>query len=239
MKYIVLLILLGLVYFFIKKEQRTEKQEVKKTVVSNSAAKEKPTKKKKIVLTTKKKKFINLVLPSMLKMHEELQKRYEKIAKDMKNGINKSEIDEFRAKYKAKSDEDLLAKLKPHPVSIALAQAAVESSWGTSRFFKEANNVFGMWSSHPNQKRIAAGEKRDGTKTIWLRKFDTIEDSVHAYYEMIATGKAYNMFRQLRLQYDDPYKMTQGLDKYSERGEDYVRVVNQVIKYNNFTQYDD
>lgn len=238
MKYIVLLVLLGLIYFFIQKELRVEKQEVKKTAVSNAAAKEGLTK-KKITLTAKKKEFINLVLPSVLKVHEELQQRYEKIVKDIKNGTNKSEIDELRVKYKAKSDEDLLARLKPHPVSIVLAQAAVESSWGTSRFLKEANNVFGMWSSHPNQKRIAAGEKRDATKTIWLRKFDTLEDSTRAYYEMIATGKAYNMFRQLRLQYDDPYKITQGLDKYSEMGAGYGNVLNQVIKYNNFTQYDD
>jgi len=241
MKYVVSLVLLiicGFIYFFIQKEQKIEKPAIKKPVLSNTPVKEGASKKKKNVLTAKKRRFIRLVLPSIIKVHEEWQKRYERIAADIKNGTNKSEIDTLKAQYKATSDEDLLAKLKPHPVSIVLAQAALESSWATSRFFKEANNVFGMWSTNPNQKRIAAGEKRGGTQTIWLRKFDTIEDSVRAYYEMIATGGAYDDFRQLRLQYDDPYKITQGLDKYSEIGSDYADLLNQVIKHNHFTQYD-
>jgi len=237
MKYIVLLVLLGLIYFFIQKELRVEKQEVKKTAVSNAAAKEGLTK-KKITLTAKKKEFINLVLPSVLKVHEELEHRYEKIAKDIKNGTNKSEIDELKVEYKAKNDEDLLAKLKPHPVSIALAQAAMESSWGKSRFAKEANNFFGMWSSKKNEPRIAAGEQRDNNRTIWLKKFNSLDDAVRDYYNTIARVRIYKKLRGLRIRYDDPYKITPGLDKYSEMGQSYVDNVNQVIKYNNLIRYD-
>jgi len=192
-----------------------------------------------ISVKEKKRRFLKLLLPAIRDVYNELMQRYERIAKDIQNKRNLEEIATLKKKYKATSDEDLLARLKPHPISIALAQAAMESSWGTSRFFKEANNVFGMWSSNPNQKRIAAGEKRNGTRTIWLRKFDTIEDCIRAYYEMMAKVKTYSKFRQLRLQYDDPYKITPGLDKYSEIGQDYITVLNQVIKYNHFTKYDD
>ncbi len=186
----------------------------------------------------RKKRFIKLLVPTVRKVHDELMQRYERIAKDIQNKTNTQEIELLKKKYKAKSDEDLLARLKPHPVSVTLAQAAMESSWATSRFFKEANNVFGMWSSNTNEPRIAAGEKRGGKQTIWLRKFDTIEDSIRAYCEMMAKGKAYSKFRQLRLLYNDPYKITSGLDRYSEMGPDYIKVLNQMIKYNNFTKYD-
>ena len=202
------------------------KQEVKKAPLHYISVKE------------KKKRFIKLLLPAITEVHSELMQRYERIAKDIKSKTNIDEVGLLKQKYKATSDEDLLARLKPHPISITLAQAAMESSWGTSRFFKEANNVFGMWSTNAKQKRIAAGEKRGGTRTIWLRKFDTLQDAIRAYYEMMATGKAYSKFRKLRLLYDDPYKITVGLDKYSEIGPQYIKVLNQVIKYNHFTKYD-
>ena len=207
-------------------DNNTTQQQVKKISVHQISVKE------------KKRRFVKLLAPAISKVHDELMKRYTRIAQDIKNKTNLDEVALLKKKYKATSDEDLLARLKPHPISITLAQAAMESSWATSRFFKEVNNVFGMWSSDPKQKRIAAGEKRGGTHTIWLRKFDTIEDSIRAYYEMIATGKAYKKFRQLRLQYDDPYKITPGLDKYSEMGPKYIEVLNQVIKYNHFTKLD-
>jgi len=207
-------------------EGNTTKQEVKKSPPHHISVQE------------KKKRFIQLLLPTITEVHGELMQRYERIAKDIKNKTNLDEVRLLKKKYKATSDADLLARLKPHPISITLAQAAMESAWGRSRFFKEANNVFGMWSSNAKQKRIAAGEKRGGTRTIWLRKFDTVQDAIRAYYEMMATGKAYSEFRKLRLLYDDPYKITVGLDKYSEMGPQYIKVLNQVIKYNHFTKYD-
>jgi Bax protein len=186
----------------------------------------------------KKKRFKYLLVPAVKHVHHELMQRYKRIARDIREGKNREEIEKLKQEYHATSDEDLLARLKPHPVSITLAQAAMESSWATSRFFKEANNVFGMWSVNSNEPRIAAGEQRGGKHTIWLRKFNTIEDSIRAYYELMAKGKAYDKFRKLRLETDDPYKITAGLDKYSEIGQEYINVLNQVIKHNTFTKYD-
>ena len=90
-------------------------------------------------------------------------------------------------KVYAKNKED---GIYLHPISIALAQAAMESAWGTSRFFKEANNIFGVWAYYKNTPRIAALQKRNG-KTIWLRKYASLEDSVSDYYRNISKSSAY------------------------------------------------
>ena len=225
MKFI-LLLCISLSLFGLSKDINSTCKEKKITVAHFMSVKE------------KKKRFITVIVPAILEVHKELIQRYKKIAGDIVHKNTTAEIIQLKKIYKAKSDEDLLARLKPHPVSITLAQAAMESSWATSRFFQEANNVFGMWSTNPKEVRIAAAGKRDGTRTIWLKKFDTIEDSVRAYYAMLAKGKAYDKFRQLRLHYNNPYKITPGLDKYSEMGTNYIRVINQVIKYNNFRKYE-
>ena len=62
-------------------------------------------------------------------------------------------------------------RLKTHPTSIVLAQAAIESGWGSSRFYKEANNVFGVWSYSENEPRIKAMEDREG-KSVYVKKYD-------------------------------------------------------------------
>jgi len=186
----------------------------------------------------KKARFKALLVPPVQKVYKELMQNYIEVSKAIKDGKDTNNTEALKIQYKATSDSDLLARLKPHPISIALAQAALESSWGTSRFFLQANNPFGMWSVNPNEPRVAAGVKRGGKKTIWLRKFKTLDDAVRAYYKTIATGKAYRNFRALRMATDDPYLITEGLDKYSEIGRTYVREINKVIRYNTFTIYD-
>lgn len=163
---------------------------------------------------------------------------YEKVNEDIINDRNLLELSELKRIYKVKSDEELLYALKPHPKSIAIAQAAMESGWGTSRFYVEANNIFGMWSSDKNESRIAANEQRDGNRTIWLRKFDSIEDSVRAYYKLIARGKAYKEFREVRYLSDDINEIVEELDNYSEIGDSYPEELSKLIKYNKLTEYD-
>ncbi|WP_297433337.1 glucosaminidase domain-containing protein [Sulfurimonas sp.] len=193
---------------------------------------------KDMSIQTKKKRFLYLVVPPTQNVHKKLMQRYKRVAQDIKNARITEEIASLKKEYGATSDEDLLARLKPHPISITLAQAAMESSWATSRFFNEANNIFGMWSTDPKQERIAAGQQREGNVTIWLRKFDTIDDSIKAYYDLISKAKAYAKLRKLRLETNDPFIITQGLDKYSEIGQAYIDEINSVIRHNNFTKYD-
>ena len=127
--------------------------------------------------------------------------------------------------------------LKPHPISITLAQAAMESSWATSRFFREAYNIFGVWSFDEDEPRIAAGEKR-GDKTIWVKKYSSIEEAIRDYYRTLARGNAFGEFRALREQTSDPHMLVKKLDKYSEKGAKYGEELSSIISFNKFQAYD-
>jgi len=193
---------------------------------------------KKMSVQEKKKRFYALVNPAVQKIHAELMEQFKEVQKDLKSGKNKKKIEELKTSYKVKTDKELLLALKPHPQSIALAQGAMESSWATSRFFVKAKNIFGMWSVNPKEPRIAAGEKREGKRTIWLKKFATLEDSVRAYYKTMGRAKTYEAFRLVRYETNDPFKIIQKLDKYSEIGKKYPQELGSMIRYNKLTKYD-
>jgi len=208
--------------------------EVEETVPSQNTYKDIS---KSMSVSVKKRRFLNLMLPPINRVHKELQEQFIQIKNDILAGVNKKEIQKLKKIYKVESDEDLLYALKPHPKSIVLAQAAIESAWATSRFFIQANNVFGVWSTHPSQNRLAAAQKR-GDRTIWVRKYYSLEEAVREYYKMIARGDSYFDLRMYRYNSDDPCLIIQGLDKYSERGYEYVNIISTVIRHNNFTKYD-
>ncbi len=95
-----------------------------------------------------------------------------------------------------------------------------------------------MWSKDPNKPRIAAGVKRKGKRTIWLRKFDTLDESIKQYYRTIGRVKDYKAFRELRFKTDDVTLLVKKLDKYSELGDKYTRMLASVIRHNDLTKYD-
>jgi len=187
---------------------------------------------------TKKERFYYLIAEPVNKVYFELMEQHNKISRDMITGRNLKQIEELKKEYKASTDLELLQALKPHPQSIVIAQAAMESAWATSRFFIQANNIFGMWSANPNEPRIAANVKRNGTRTIWLRKFLSIEDSIREYYKLIGRGKSFKEFRELRYKTDKPLEIITKLDKYSEIGDRYALELMNIIEYNNLTEYD-
>ena len=195
--------------------------------------------KDKVVLTVqeKKKKFIDLLVPAINSVYLELDKRYFDIKNKIDTNTSQEEIKNLKAIYRAKSNLDLLKRLKPHPRSIALAQAAMESSWATSRFYKDANNIFGIWSFKKTEPRIAAGQTR-GKKTIWIRKYKSVRESVMDYYEVIAKGYAFSELRTLRLKTKNPYELVKKLHRYSEKGSKYGDELTSIIKYNKFYLYD-
>lgn len=186
----------------------------------------------------KKENFKNIVLKSINDVYMELNCEHKKL-KDL---IDKGKDDtiyysKLRNKYRAKNNTELLHKIKPHPVSIALAQAALESSWGTSRFSLQANNLFGIWSFNSSEPRIAANKKR-GSKTIYLKKYKTVKDSVYDYYLNLSRNNNYKKFNILKNNNNDPYIIVKGLDKYSEKGSDYGVLLSSIIRYNKFYLYD-
>lgn len=191
----------------------------------------------KMTVQEKKLRFRCLVQPAVIAVFSELTNQYNSVSEAVKQNSESANIERLKKKYKVKSNEDLLTAMKPHPKSIALAQAAMESAWGTSRFFVQANNIFGVWSFNKNEPRIAAGEKR-GKKTIWVKKYSSIKKAINDYYLVLARGRAFGEFRNLKMTSADPYKLVAKLDKYSERGAEYGKELASMIRYNKFYKVD-
>ncbi len=190
-----------------------------------------------ISVAEKKSRFKATVIPAVDKVYANLMQDYHAAENLINTAADNDKLATLRTEYKAQDNAELLMALKPHPKSIAIAQAAMESSWATSRFFREANNIFGVWSFNQDEPRIAAGEQR-GDKTIWIKKYGSVEDSVRDYYRTIARGSAYKEFRQLKMETDDPYELVKKLDRYSEIGAEYGNELTAIIRFNKFTEYD-
>jgi len=137
--------------------------------------------------------------------------------------------------YRTTSAEALLERVDAVPTSIILAQGAIESSWGSSRFTREGNSIFGMWTW---KKKGIVPLNRDEGKTHKVKIYDSVLDSVRAYHLTLNRLETYEEFRQYRKFTDDPLIMAEGLIPYSERGEEYVEEIKKVILTNNLQRYD-
>lgn len=185
----------------------------------------------------KKTRFKSLIIPAVNIVYADLMKRYKDIKTILEKGQTDSNIERLKIEYKASTNDELLMALKPHPRSIAIAQAAMESSWATSRFFRDAYNIFGVWSFDEDEPRIAALKKR-GDKTIWVKKYTSVEDSIYDYYRTLARGHAFAEFRETKMKTSDPFVLVTKLDRYSEKGNVYGEELTSIIKFNKFDHYD-
>ena len=138
---------------------------------------------------------------------------------------------------------DLAVRVDEVPVSLVLAQAANESGWGTSRFAAEGNALFGQWSFGgsgmlPSEQRASLGDYR-------VAAFESPLLSVIAYMRNLNTHNAYARLRELRAAAraagEEPsgYELAAGLDRYSERGQDYVDELRSMIDYNGLRPTDE
>ena len=128
------------------------------------------------------------------------------------------------------------------PVSLALAQAAKETGWGTSRFALEGNALFGQWTYTDKGIKPAAAES--GT-THKVMMFNVLKSSVRAYERNLNTHKSYRMMRYVRAIQRDNYgklnslELVDYLDNYAETGKDYTIILKKIIKQNSLTDFDD
>ena len=128
------------------------------------------------------------------------------------------------------------------PTSMAIAQAAKETGWGTSRFAQEGNALFGQWTW--SGEGIKPSEA-DNDSTHKVMKFKVLQASVRAYQRNLNTHSSYKDFRSARAELRDEGKkldsiiLSEHLDKYAETGKEYVRVLQQIIKQNNLADFDD
>lgn len=185
----------------------------------------------------KKARFKTLIVPAINDVHAELMVQYQSVLLSIKSASDTDEIETLKLEYEVSSNEALLMALKPHPKSVAIAQAAIESGWATSRFFNDAYNIFGVWSFNEDEPRISALKQR-GDKTIWLRKYSSVKASVSDYYHTLGTSDAFEQFRQLKMQTEDPFALVKKLNRYSEKGAEYGQELTSIIKFNHFDDYD-
>lgn len=136
----------------------------------------------------------------------------------------------------------LLSRVDIVPASLALAQASNESAWGTSRFAREANNLFGQWCFTKGCGIVP--KSRASEKTHEVASFASVKNSVAAYVYNINSSSAYHELRTIRSSEREEKGIVQGevlakgLTKYSERGEEYVKEIQAMIRSNNLSQYD-
>lgn len=148
--------------------------------------------------------------------------------------------DDYRLDRESMDDEQVLAALLRRvdvvPMSLALAQAAKESGWGTSRFAREANNLFGEWCFRPGCG-IVPQNRLEGRKHE-VEAFETPRDSVVSYLRNLNTHERYRSFRLQRARLRKAGVGLSGVDlaeelaQYSERREEYVKDIKHLIQFN-------
>lgn len=200
----------------------------------------------------KKALFFKSVLPLVLQVNEEILKdrrRIMDIAKQRNAGHAVKAEDRLwlammsdRYKTKRGDTRALLMRVDVIPPSLALAQAAKESGWGTSRFAQQGNALFGQWTW--SEEHGIEPRNRDADKDHLVRQFDTLIDSVRAYMRNLNTHRAYRELRSLRAGMRkrgeplDGRKLALGLKSYSELGMEYVERIRTMISYNELSQLD-
>jgi len=138
--------------------------------------------------------------------------------------------------------DELLRRVDVVPPSLALAQAAVESGWGTSRFAQEGNAVFGQWTFEASMGIVPA-EATSGSRH-YIRAFKFLSHSVKSYLVNLNSHFAYSSFRNRRklmrdqIGYLDPFGLANTLIYYSEQREKYVSSLRIIIERNNLAAYD-
>ena len=198
---------------------------------------------RKIPSEKRKDVFVKLLLPSIEVVQQEVLNNREIVKKlKVKKELTENEkiyAEKLFKKYRTEYGKwnELESKMIVYPASLILTQGAIESAWGTSRFFREANNAFGVWSTNPNEPRIAAKGSR-GDFTPHLKKYATLKDTVEDITLIISRSSAYTGTRKMIWEGKSPYEIAGGLTKYSEEGKEYVRKVRSTLKYNNFHEYD-
>ena len=198
---------------------------------------------------TKKKReiFIKIILPLILDENSKITEDRKKLFKILKKNFNTAgERVWLKRRFKEyKIDNSDLTKLKMRmdiiPVSIAIAQAANESGWGTSRFALEGNALFGQWTW--NKKGISPKNKSKNQKHKILQ-FQILKASVKAYKNNLNTHNAYSEFREVRAQLRENDEqitgllLTKYLKNYASIGEKYVKILEAIIEKNSLTDFD-
>ena len=192
--------------------------------------------------------FIQIVLPLIIQENNNI--RLDR--KTLFNIINKSnntasEKEWLEKKYKqygvnSKDLSVLKIRMDEIPTSLAIAQAAKETGWGTSRFAQEGNALFGQWTWSGEGLKPKEAKKGEDHKVM---KFNVLQASVRAYQRNLNTHSSYKDFRNARAEFRDLNKpldsieLSKYLNKYAETGNQYVEVLQKIITQNKLKDFDD
>ena len=204
----------------------------------------------KMIESSKRKKnlFIKIILPLILEENNRIKLDRRKLFAILnKNKNTTSEKNWLNLKFKqyGVSNKDLSTlkiRMDEIPVSLAIAQAAKETGWGTSRFALEGNALFGQWTWSGEGIKPAGA---DDDTTHKVMKFKILKSSVRAYQRNLNTHSSYKDFRLARAELrDNKMKLdslilSNYLHKYAETGKEYVKILKQIIKQNNLIEFDD
>tara|TARA_Y100001958_G_C21205363_1_gene531526 strand:- start:173 stop:1687 length:1515 start_codon:yes stop_codon:yes gene_type:complete len=195
----------------------------------------------------KKETFIQIVLPLVVAENERILDDREKLKvlseKKYTTDLEKQWLRQKLLEYKVKKGDlrELMVRMDIIPTSIALAQAAKESGWGTSRFALEGNAIFGQWTW---SGQGIAPLNRESNKNHKILKFPILRASVKAYQNNLNTHKSYKNFRDKRFKLRDKNKKISGLDltdtlkNYAQTGDEYTKILNQIIRQNRLTDFE-
>ena len=203
-------------------------------------------------VTAKKRLFVQSVLPVILRVNEELTAarwRVQRLGvKLVREGVLSSAEREWLAATAELYDAipfdlpDLLSRMDTVPPSLALAQAAEETGWGTSRFVREGNALFGQYTY-----KLVAGivpEQRDADRRHRIRRHDNLLAAARAYAHNLNSHSAYEGFRSLRSQLRHVgapvggYTLAGELRQYSERRAAYVQSIREIMRQNRLGEFD-
>ena len=203
---------------------------------------------KRIKSTQKKKDtFIKIVMPLILdensKILEDRKKLFKILGKQSNSRGEKVWLKRRFKDYRIEKEDIAELKLRMDiiPTSLAIAQAAKESGWGTSRFALEGNAMFGQWTwgkngIEPKDKKINQDHK--------ILKFPMLRSSVRAYMTNLNTHRGYKEFREARAELRRKNKTMSGLElvnylyNYAQTGSEYVKTLKKIIKQNELTDFD-
>ena len=204
----------------------------------------------KMIENTKKRKelFLQIVLPLVLKENNNIRldrkRLFNIINKSNNTDLEKRWLDKKYKQYGIPSKDlsTLKIRMDEVPVSLALAQAAKETGWGTSRFAQEGNALFGQWTWSGEGLKPKEADENKGHKVM---KFNILQASVRAYQRNLNTHKTYREFRLARAQLRDEGRpldsitLSQYLDEYAETGKEYVKILRKIIEQNNLKDFDE
>ena len=204
----------------------------------------------KMIESTEKRKnlFIQIILPLIIEENNRIKLNRKKLFSILnKNHNSNAEKKWLNEKFKQygvlnKDLSTLKVRMDTVPVSLAIAQAAKETGWGTSRFALEGNALFGQWTWSGEGIKPADA---DLNATHKIMKFKILKSSIRAYQRNLNTHSGYKEFRMARAALRDNRRNLDGLilatylNKYAETGTEYVKIIKQIIKQNNLTDFDD